>query len=259
MSSSYALSAAHLERFILDGFLRIEGGFATELAAECRAMLWRGSGCREGEPETWTRPVVRLGEITHPRFAEAANTPRLRAAYDALVGEGRWLPRAGMGTFPLRFPSAEDPGDCGWHVDMSFGFEGEPDFLRWRVNASSRGRALLMLFLFSEVTEDDAPTKLRVGSHLDIARRLAPHGEEGLTLGELASSGFAESAHREETLATGPAGTVFLCHPFLVHTAQPHRGRTPRFMAQPPLLPRGELRQDGSSPVERALRGALGR
>jgi hypothetical protein len=119
-----------------------------------------------------------------------------------------------------------------------------------------------MLFLFSDVGEDDAPTRLRVGSHVDVARRLAPHGEEGLTLGELASTGFSESAHRPEALATGPAGTVFLCHPFLVHAGQPHRGSRPRFLAQPPLLPRGPLdpfRTDGlASPVERAIRDAIG-
>jgi hypothetical protein len=42
-----------------------------------------------------------------------------------------------------------------------------------------------------------------------------------------------------EATATGVAGTVFLCHPFLVHAAQRHRGATPRFLAQPPLVPRG--------------------
>ena len=94
-----------------------------------------------------------------------------------------------------------------------------------------------MLFLFSDVGDDDAPTRLRVGSHFDIARRLEPHGAEGLTLGELASTEFAESSHRPEVVATGPAGTVYLCHPFLVHSAQPHHGRHPRFVAQPPLLP----------------------
>ena len=39
------------------------------------------------------------------------------------------------------------------------------------------------------------------------------------------------------TLATGEPGDVYLCHPFLVHAAQPHHGSTPRFMAQPPLHP----------------------
>jgi hypothetical protein len=113
-----------------------------------------------------------------------------------------------------------------------------------------------MLFLFSEVGEHDAPTRIRVGSHLDIARQLAPAGEAGLTLGELAADGFASTAHCPETLATGPAGTVYLCHPFLVHSAQRHRGTRPRFMAQPPLLPAGAIED---CPVEQAIRDALAR
>jgi hypothetical protein len=47
-------------------------------------------------------------------------------------------------------------------------------------------------------------------------------------------------------------------HDGLVHAAQPHRGTTPRFMAQPPLLPTGELDlENPASPVERAVRDAL--
>jgi hypothetical protein len=38
---------------------------------------------------------------------------------------------------------------------------------------------LLMLFLFSDVGIDDAPTRIRVGSHMDVARFLAPAGEDG--------------------------------------------------------------------------------
>jgi hypothetical protein len=165
-----------------------------------------------------------------------------------------------MGTFPVRFPSTVDPGDAGWHIDVSFG--GDPaDFMSWRANIHSKGRALLMLFLFSDVGERDAPTRIRVGSHAEIARQLAPAGEQGLSLGELAADGFATSAHRAEVTATGEAGTVYLCHPFLVHAAQPHRGKHPRFLAQPPLLPvdpdnrpSGEL-----NAVEQATARALGR
>ena len=91
----------------------------------------------------------------------------------------------------------------------------------------------------------------------DIARRLAPAGEAGVTLGELAAEGFAGSADRPEAAATGPAGTVYLCHPFLVLAAQPHRGTEPRFMAQPPLTPRAEFSLDGPSPMEQAIRRAL--
>ena len=261
MSHRPALSPAQIEQFISDGVVRLDGAFSSELAASCRQILWRATGCDEHDRSTWTRPVVRIGEIPHPLFRDAASTPALHAAYDSLVGAGRWLPRGSLGTFPIRFPSPEDPGDCGWHVDVSFGTEGEADFMKWRANVASDGRALLMLFLFSDVGDDDAPTRIRLGSHVDIARRLAPHGAAGLTLGELASTGFEESAHRSEALATGPAGTVYLCHPFVVHTGQPLRAGSPRFLAQPPLLPRGRLdpmRDDGqASAVERATRLAL--
>lgn len=254
------LGAPEIERFIEDGFLKIEGAFPRELASEARAILWRDTGCDPDNPATWTQPVVRLGFHIEPPFRAAANTPALHQAFDALVGRGRWSPQGGLGTFPVRFPAEEDPSDAGWHIDVSFGFEA-PDFMDWRANVFSKGRALLMLFLLSDVGEDDAPTRIRIGSHRDIARQLAPAGEDGLTLGQLASDGFASSAHRRETLATGAAGTVYLCHPFLVHSAQTHHGRAPRFMAQPPLALREPLRlerNDGAySAVEQAIRLAL--
>jgi hypothetical protein len=109
--------------------------------------------------------------------------------------------------------------------------------------------------------EMDAPTRIRVGSHIDIVRILAPARNEGLSLRELAAHRFDETAHHEEVLATGESGTVYLCHPFLVHAAQPHRGTRPRFMAQPPLLPSGLLSLHREaldySPVEMAIRQAL--
>jgi phytanoyl-CoA dioxygenase PhyH len=233
-----------------------------ELAEEARAILWRDTGCNPDDPSTWTKPVVRLGFYSQPPFVAAANTATLRRAFDQSVGPGRWVPRGNLGTFPIRFPSSDDPGDAGWHSDASFGTE-KPDFMSWRVNVYSKGRALLMLFLFSDVGPNDAPTRIRVGSHLEMARLLAPAAEEGHSLGDLARHEFAETAHCPEVTATGDAGTVYLCHPFLVHAAQPHQGTRPRFMAQPPLLPAsGQLqltREDGDyAPVEVAIRHAIG-
>jgi hypothetical protein len=254
-----ALSDAQVQHFIEHGFVRLDRAFPRELADAGRAILWRDTGCDPDNPATWTRPVVRLGYYGQPPFKAAVNTPVLHAAFDQLVGPGRWFPRQDLGSFPVRFPSAEDPGDAGWHVDVSFpGEAGDPnDYSAWRVNVASRGRALLMLFLFSDVTERDAPTRIRAGSHIDLARHLAPAGEAGLA--HLALDRMA--ADRPEVLATGEAGTVYLCHPFLIHAAQMHRGSTPRFMAQPPLHPRVPLcldRTEGSSsPVEIAIRRAL--
>jgi hypothetical protein len=255
------LTPTEVTGFIQQGFVKIEGAFSQDLAEEACAILWRDTGCNPDDPSTWTRPVIRLGSYSQPPFVAAANTATLRRAFDQLVGVGRWLPHENLGTFPIRFPSSADPGDAGWHVDASFGTEN-PDFMSWRVNVHSKGRALLMLFLFSDVGPEDAPTRIRVGSHLEMARILAPAGEQGRSLGDLARNGFAETAHCAELAATGRAGTVYLCHPFLVHAAQPHRGTRPRFLAQPPLLPasgRLELtRPDGDyAPVEVAIRRAL--
>jgi hypothetical protein len=163
----------------------------------------------------------------------------------------------------VRFPHLDDPGDAGWHVDGGFPPDDcdpndQNDFSRWRVNVTSRGRALLMLFLFSDVDVNDAPTRIRVGSHLDMARFLAPAGEAGMMHMKLNLSKMG--AARPRALATGEAGTVYLCHPHLVHAAQRHRGSRPRFMAQPPLgllQPYRLHREDGAySPVETAIRQA---
>lgn len=258
-SGARVLDDAQIAHFIARGYVRLDHAFPSALAEAARAILWRDLGCDPHDPASWAKPVIRLGMYTDAPFVAAANTPRLHGAFDQIVGAGRWLPCRAVGTFPVRFPSPEDPGDAGWHVDVSFGFD-DPDFMNWRVNLASKGRALLLLFLFSDVGPDDAPTRIRAGSHRDIARQLAPAGEAGLSLRDLAADGFAGSAGRDEVPATGQAGTVYLCHPFLVHAAQPHRGTRPRFLAQPPLLPREPFRldrPDACSPVETAIRQAL--
>lgn len=250
------LSDAEISQLIQDGFIRIDSAFPRELAEEGRAILWRDTGCDPDDPSTWTKPVIRLGDYGQEPFRRAVNTPRLLAAFDQLVGVGRWLPCYSLGTFPVRFPNVEDPGDAGWHTDASFAGEDGS----WRLNVTSQGRALLMLFLFSDIGPDDAPTRILVGSHLDVPRLLLPAGEAGLSFIELAEQ-FTTSLDRPISLATGEAGTVYLCHPFLVHAAQSHHGTCPRFMAQPPLYPADPIqiyREDGRySPVEQAIRLGL--
>ena len=264
------LTNEQIEAFVADGVVRLDAAFPKRLATEARRRLWRDLDGDPNDPGSWAKPVQRLFYYWQKPFREAANRPNLRRAFDQLVGPGRWQPRDGLGTFVVRFPSDEVPSDTGWHVDLSFpppdldGVSVEDidwqnmDWMSWRVNIHSRGRGLLMLFLFSDVGDRDAPTRIRVGSHLDIASLLEPAGEDGMDARQI---DVAVSNGRKEVLATGPAGTVYLCHPFMVHAAQPHTGRTPRFLAQPelPLLEPFVLdRNDGDySPVERAVRLAL--
>lgn len=115
-----------------------------------------------------------------------------------------------------------------------------------------------MLYLFSDIGDGDAPTRLRVGSHRAMAALLRPHGDDGAAMGELIPE-FESTAGLPETVATGAAGDVYLCHPFLVHAAQPllpGPGRGARFLAQPALLgaPADLDRPDRElTPVARAI------
>jgi len=257
------LSALQIEQFNRDGFVKVEGAFARETAAACREILWRDLGLSPDRPEEWAQPVVRLGMYGYPPFAAALNSPRLHGALDQLAGGRRWVMPAGLGAMVVRFPAKDKPWDDGWHIDASFPPPDDPssqDYFQWRVNFVSRSRSMLMLFLLSDCGPDDAPTRVRVGSHLPMARQLLAHGEAGVSLAELAREGFESSADCEETLATGEAGTVWLLHPFTVHAAQAHCGRAARFLAQPGLGWREEPDIElGASPVERAIRSALER
>lgn len=256
------LSSEQIEQFIVDGYVRIDQAFSRGLAEQARAILWRDLGCSETDPTAWTRPVIRLAGYTDPPFVSAANTPKLTRAFDQLVGPDRWVPMGGIGTFPIRFPTTQpDTGDTGWHIDVSFpGPDSKPlDYSTWLVNINSKNRALLVLFLFSDIGKHDAPTRIRVGSHRTIAQFLRSAGENGIGLKDF---NFSTTASCEEAVATGEEGTVYLCHPFLVHAAQVNRGHAPRFLAQPPLAFKKELDVLAEPsgivyPVEAAIRRAL--
>jgi len=252
-----ALTAEQVHRFVVDGFVKLPAAFPVDVGEQCRRELWDATGYDPDDPTTWTDSLVRLEGFGTPPFRNAANTPALHAAFDQLVGAGGWLPRAGLGTFALRFPSQAEPRDAGWHVESSFtGPHRGP-----RLNLHSRERALLMLFLFSDIGPADAPTLVRVGSHLDVPPLLEPGGDDGVDWMQLCQHVVPISAHRPVEPVTGTLGDVYLCHPFIVHAGQAHHGHTPRFMAQPPLAPTGLLDLDAEdpTPVARAVINGLQR
>lgn len=254
------LSKKEIEQFIHNGFVRIESAFSQEIAEAVVDILWHDLPVDRSNPATWTEPVIRLGMYTQQPFVESLNGQKLHLIFDQLIGQDRWIPCRSVGTFPVRFPSDKKPNDTGKHVDVSFPGSDPTNYFEWRANVKSKGRALLMLVLYSDVSEKDAPTILYEGSHKDVAKLLAKEGDWGLSFVEIAEK-INDQPERKEVYATGKAGTVYLCHPFLVHSAQPHTGTVPKFMAQPPLLLRGELTiadsTVGYTPVEQAIRLAL--
>ena len=141
------LEPPELERFIKDGYLIVRSALPTELVEECRVSAAQQLGIDLASPNTWRRPVVR-GVPTGDCFSQAADAPRLIDAIGQLVNPDAWQPRPNLGAFVVRFPSDEDPGDAGWHIDSSFQPPGDS---RWFVNYRSKERALLLLCLVSDV------------------------------------------------------------------------------------------------------------
>lgn len=259
------LSAADLEAFRRNGFVQVPAAVPWPVVDACVEVIWSRlaeRGVLRDVPSTWTAPVVRIdcpeGGADGEPFAQAGTTKPLWDAYDQLLGPHTWWKREGVGgTIPVRFPHPSDPGDAGWHVEASFELDGQP-----RANIRSRDRGLLALFLFSDVGPEDAPTRVRVGSHIDTSRLLAlADPEQGLHSDVLAQLATAASAHRPVAQVTGSAGDVFLCHPFLVHAASwPHRGSTPRIIAQPGvalLTPFTFADRSAAHPVEAMILDAL--
>ncbi|WP_306214415.1 phytanoyl-CoA dioxygenase family protein [Actinoplanes sp. RD1] len=248
-----------VDAFARDGWTVIRGAFDPDAAAACRASVWETlatQGVRPDDRTTWDRPVVRIDTPRTEPFRAAAASPALAAAYDELIGAGRWQanPHVG-GTIPVRFPSEQFPGDAGWHIEGSWW--GGTEY--W-CDVRSRHRGLLALFLFSDVGPGDAPTKLIPGSHLYAAAALATRGEKGMPGGDVPGLLRPSTFVRTTAEATGTAGDVYLCHPFIVHTATwPHRGTEPRMMAQPAITAPEGFTLDGTdpSPVARAIVAGL--
>jgi len=248
-----------LDSFIRDGYVALRGAIDREIVAGCREAIWaalEARGVSRREPFSW--PVLaELDDLDGEAFAAAGSSPAVAAACDQLIGAGRWTRPVEPGdAVVVRFPSADDErANAGYHIEGSYAGPGGE---RWWVNVRSRARGLLALFLFSDVGRRDAPTRLICGSHRYVAEFLAPHGEAGTN----ADADFWRPSVlcRPVAHATGRAGDVFLCHPFIVHTATwPHLGAEPRMIAQPAVHVRDGFALDGSdpSPVARAIVAGL--
>lgn len=252
------LSAAEVDAFVTDGFITVRNAIPPDTLAACQDEIWAALGTTHGakrdDPATWDAPVLRVPCPESAAFAAAGTQPPLWEAFDQLIGKGLWYRRQGVGgSVPARFPHLADPGDAGWHIDASFEKDGG-----WWVNFRSRARGLLCLYLFTDVDTASAPTRLRPGSHYDTAQVLRPAGEEGMPSMAVSQLAARASASRPTVLATGEAGDVYLCHPFLVHAASwPHAGQGPRLIAQPGVLLHDAFPLTSPlSPVELAMTAA---
>ncbi|WP_344493711.1 phytanoyl-CoA dioxygenase [Nonomuraea monospora] len=235
-----------VERFIADGFIKVDQVVPREVGDEARALLWQQIGLSPDDPAGWTQPVVWAADLTGVGpFGQFMASPRLHAALDAIAGPGGWHRRGSVGNIPIRFPRVPPADDRGWHVDSNTQrADGS-----WGV--SRRPATLLLLVLFSEVGKDDAPTRIRVGSQRDLVEVLDDDEvRDPMQMGPI----FDEVGRdRAVALATGGPGDAYVVHPFAVHAAQEHFGTEPRFMAQMPVLLTAPLAPGNRTPLARAI------
>ncbi|OAN30205.1 hypothetical protein [Mycolicibacterium iranicum] len=214
--------------FVGDGFVKIPGAAPRGVADAARALLWKRMEASPDDPATWTQPVVWTADMTgEGPLGEIACSTMLFEALDKICGDGGWVPRGSLGNIPVRFPVEPAADDRGWHIDLNTQL---PDGT-WVV--SRRPQTLLLLTLLSEVTPADAPTRVRAGSHRRVAAALGDRTYEAVEAGALVDRVSVDCPVR---YATGVPGDMYVLHPFTVHAADEHRGSTPRFMAQAPIM-----------------------
>jgi hypothetical protein len=215
-----------IDEFMRDGFVKLEHAVDLEVADAARGLLWKQIGRTPDGP--WTEPVVWANDYTAAGpFGELTRSPVLAGALDRLCGRGGWVRQFALGNIPVRFPVAPPADDRGWHIDANTPVSADT----WAV--TGRPHTMLLLTLLSEVGPDDAPTRIRVGSHRDVAGVLGPEPVEFVESGALVDRACAR---RPVASATGRPGDMYLLHPFTVHAADEHRGTRPRFMAQTPIM-----------------------
>jgi hypothetical protein len=249
-----------LDAFVRDGYVAVRGAVDAGTAAACRELIWTAMerrGVHRDEPGSWPPLVEGMDDLAGEPFVAAYLASALTAAYDELIGPGRWersVCSADIGkAVVVRFPAEGERANAGYHIEGSYAPPDGGPGAGW-VNIRSRARGLLALFLFTDAGRHDAPTRLLCGSHLAVPQFLTPYGEAGTDSDAdfwRPSTLCMTAAH-----ATGKAGDVFLCHPFMVHTATwPHRGAGPRMIAQPAVNAPDGFVLDGSdpSPVARAI------
>ena len=257
------LSTSDIQQFIQRGFVRVRGCFSRQEALLATTRACERLYCSLSVPATWPVGRMRAPESRRTTFEEVA--PRAwQAACELLGGADRVaLPCVWTDQFIINFgrqaelewqpPSAAPHPWHNWHKDG--------DFFRHFLDSPEQG--LLVIGIFSDIDEGDGATYLACDSVGHVARYLAarPEGVLPADLREPALDIIARC--RDFVAATGEIGDVYLLHPFMLHSQSVNAGSRARFIVNPPVKLREPMRfarerEDGCSPVERAVLAALG-
>jgi len=235
-------STVDIESFITAGYVTVRG------AVDERVALGIRSAAAELVPASGSLPW-QLGQSSvydMPLLLQAV-TKAVRHAFDELAGVGKWHMAANWG-FPTRFPG---PTDALWHIDG--------DWFTHHVNSGEQ--ILTPIFFWDDVGPDDGPTLLCRGSHRPVAQLLAEHEPDGIRGDQIAVLVHEAIETSDVVAATGSAGDVIVCHPFLAHSINPAGPPKARFISNVAVhgfTPLNTFREPPPlTPVEVAIAQAL--
>jgi hypothetical protein len=224
-----------VDRFVEEGYLHLPGAVAPDVVDTVRRFA---EDLVVHDGSYW-----QLGQITVydlPALVDAVS-PAVREAFDAVLGRGRWFVDANWG-FPTRFPG---PLEEVWHIDGDW----------FTHHLSSSEQVLVTIFLWQDVGEDDSPTLLQPGSHRQVAQLIADAEPRGIPGDEVLATVSAAIDGTGSVAATGTAGDVYVCHPFLAHSLNPVGPKARRVISNACIHHWGPLpfREGDLNAVERAI------
>ena len=231
------LTDDQVEQFIEEGYTIVREAFSREDGAVALDFLWNvvkeDEGVDVNDRATWDRRFIHVKKgFGDPPFRKVAHSPRMTAAFNDVMGEGRWHPINGLGWWPITFPNFDPKPwvapERGWHVDG----------IQFHHHVNSPDQGLLPIPIFSDIEPGGGGTAISVGSHKITARILQDAEPDGLHVGELAK---AVNAHPKEKVVelSGRLGDIVLLHPFMLHSNSANCGEVPRIICNPCIRLRG--------------------
>ena len=209
----------------------MRSAFDSNTAAIVKTKVWErmelDNEVRRNDPNTWTQERIGIADGWAPNLGPPwsnAYTPRLRNAFDQLMGKGKWEESSlGLGWWVISFPGFWDDaldqdstlkwGAAGkWHVDGA----------HFQHFIDSKEVGLLPIFIFTTIGPRDGGTLLCPGSHQIVSQILNERKTQGDTIGMTGTEVSLETIKRCDVKNNfieiqGNPGDVVLCHPFMLH------------------------------------------
>ena len=249
-SMNQIFSQEDIERFHLNGYVRLESAFDRTLTHRVMTYIWEILEQRYGfdreDPSTWNRPTKGLIKILQAnRDLWNIGDQKITYAITQLLGPS-WKSPTHWGTLLHTMPESPDM----WNIPTGWHWDSDPLEI---IN----GKEGLFIFIFmSHVLPQGGGTLILEGAHklllryhrrgveakgsshntffkahpwlVDLRNNTGPMNERVARLME--QNAEIENVKVRVVELTGEPGDAVLCHPLIVHARSQNASKVPRFM-----------------------------